>query len=93
MRWSADHPARISPYRPLQSRPPRASSAVSARTHLVAGGTENWVPGTIEQLAEHLVSSGLVTADDIESVLALTADPSCHYAPSSMVTAWGQRPA
>ena len=66
--------------------------AAEARTHLVAGGTENWVPGTIEQLAEHLVSSGLVTADDIESVLAMTADPSCHYAPSSMVTAWGQRP-
>jgi SAM-dependent methyltransferase len=63
-----------------------------ARTPLVAGGTENWIPGTVEHLAEHLVSTGLVTASDIESVLAMTADRSCHYAPSPMVTAWGQRP-
>jgi SAM-dependent methyltransferase len=63
-----------------------------ARTPLVAGGTENWIPGTVEHLAEHLVSTGLVTASDIESVLAITADPSCHYVPSPMVTAWGQRP-
>ena len=67
--------------------------AAEARTPLVAGGTENWVPGTVEQLAGHLVSTGLVTASDIESFLAMTADPSCHYAPSPMVTAWGQRPA
>jgi len=66
--------------------------AAEARTHLVAGGTENWVPGTAEHLAEHLVSTGLVTVGDIESLLAMTADPSCHYAPSCMVTAWGQRP-
>jgi SAM-dependent methyltransferase len=66
--------------------------AAEARTHLVAGGTENWVPGTAEHLAEHLVSTGLVTAGDIKSFLAMTADPSCHYAPSCMVTAWGQRP-
>jgi hypothetical protein len=63
-----------------------------ARTPLVAGGTENWIPGTVEHLAGHLVSTGLVTASDIESVLAMTADRSCHYAPSPMVTAWGQRP-
>ena len=66
--------------------------AAEAHTPLVAGGTENWVPGTVEQLAGHLVSTGLVTAGDIESFLAMTADPSCHYAPSPMVTAWGQRP-
>ena len=66
--------------------------AAEARTPLVAGGTENWVPGTVEQLAGHLVSTGLVTASDIESFLAMTADPSCHYAPSPMVAAWGQRP-
>ena len=59
---------------------------------LVAGGTENWIPGTVEHLAEHLVSTGLVTASDVESVLAMTADRSCHYVPSPMVTAWGQRP-
>jgi DivIVA domain-containing protein len=58
----------------------------------VAGGTENWIPGTVEHLAEQMVSTGLVTASDIESVLAMTADRSCHYVPSPMVTAWGQRP-
>jgi len=69
------------------------SIAAEARTHVVAGGTENWVRGTAEHLADHLVRTGLVTASDIESVLAMTVDPSCHYAPSCMVTAWGQRPA
>jgi hypothetical protein len=67
--------------------------AAEARTPLVAGGTENWIPGTVEHLAEHLVGTGLVTVSDIESVLVMTADPSCRYAPSPMVTAWGQRPA
>lgn len=67
--------------------------AGEARTPLVAGGTESWSPGTTEHLAEHMVRTGLVTVSDIESVLAMHADPSCHYAPSPMVTAWGQRPA
>jgi SAM-dependent methyltransferase len=66
--------------------------AAEARIPLVAGGTENWIPGTVAQLGEHMVSTGLVAASDIESVLALTVDPACHYAPSPMVTAWGQRP-
>ena len=66
--------------------------AAEARTPLVAGGTENWIPGTIEHLAEHMVRTGLVTASDIDSVLAMTADRSCHYVPSPMVTAWGRRP-
>jgi hypothetical protein len=67
---------------------------IAAETHtpLVAGGTEKWIPGTVAQLADHMVSTGLVTASDIESVLAMTADRSCHYVPSPMVTAWGQRP-
>ena len=67
--------------------------AAEAHTNLVPGGTEYWVPGTVEHLAEHMVNTGLVTAGDIEAVLAMTADPLCHYAPSNMVTAWGQRPA
>jgi SAM-dependent methyltransferase len=66
--------------------------AAEARTPLVAGGTENWVHGSVEQLAEQMVSTGLVTVSDIESVLAMTADRSCRYAPPPMVTAWGQRP-
>ena len=44
-------------------------------------------------LAEVLVGTGLVTASDIESFLAMTADPSFRYAPTFMVTAWGQHPA
>src|SRR6516165_6427498 len=53
-----------------------------ARTPLVAGGTENWIPGTVEHLADYMVGTGLVTARDIESVLAMTADRACHYVPS-----------
>jgi SAM-dependent methyltransferase len=66
--------------------------AAETRTPLVAGGTENLVPGSVEHLAEHMVSTGLVTVSDVESVLAMTADRSCHYVPPPMVTAWGQRP-
>ena len=67
--------------------------AAEAHTPLVAGGTENWIPGTVEQLSDQMVSAGLVTAGDIASSRALLADRSFHYAPSTMVTAWGQRPA
>jgi hypothetical protein len=66
--------------------------AAEARTPLVAGGTENLVPGSVEHLAEHMVRTGLVTASDIDSVLAMTADRSRNYAPPPMVTACGQRP-
>lgn len=66
--------------------------AAEAHAPLVAGGTETWIPGTIEQLSQHMVGTGLVTASDVESALAVMADRSCHYAPSFMVTAWGQRP-
>ena len=65
---------------------------LSAHVPVVAGGTETWIHGTVEQFAEHMVSTGLVTAGDIESVLAMTADRSCHYVPSPIVTAWGRRP-
>ena len=64
-----------------------------AHTALVAGGTEKWIPGMVEFGADHLVSTGLVTKDDIKSFLALLADPSFRYAVSLLVTAWGQRPA
>jgi 2-polyprenyl-3-methyl-5-hydroxy-6-metoxy-1,4-benzoquinol methylase len=67
---------------------------VAAELHvpIVAGGTEHWARATIEFLAERLVSAGLLSASDIELSLALTADPSFHYAPPFMVTAWAQRP-
>jgi hypothetical protein len=60
---------------------------------LVAGGTEKWAPGIAEFLGDMMVEKGLCTASEIESFLAMTADPSVHYGPSNMVTAWGQRPA
>jgi SAM-dependent methyltransferase len=60
---------------------------------LVAGGTDSFVPGSVEHLSEHMVNTGLITPREIESVLNMTADRSCHYTPSCMVTVWGQRPA
>jgi hypothetical protein len=67
---------------------------ITAEAHapLVAGGTETWIPGTIKQLSQHMLGTGLVTVSDIDSALTVMADPSCHYAPSFMVTARAQRP-
>jgi len=60
---------------------------------IAAEGTETWARGNIGQLAGHLVSTGLVTASDIELFVTLSADRSCHSALPFVVTAWGQRPA
>jgi hypothetical protein len=57
-----------------------ANITAEVHTPVVAGGTDNWVSGTIEHLAAPLVGTGLVTTGDITDCLALTADPSCHYA-------------
>jgi SAM-dependent methyltransferase len=62
-------------------------------TPVVAGGTEQWVRGSIQALAARMVDTCLVGADEVESFLALTADGSSHYVPPIMVTAWGRRPA
>jgi SAM-dependent methyltransferase len=59
---------------------------------VVAGGTETWSRGTVEQLAERLVGTGLVTKADVELFLAATAQPSTSYVPPLMVSAWGRRP-
>jgi SAM-dependent methyltransferase len=59
---------------------------------LMAGGTDNWTRGTIEQLRPRLVSTGIATETDVERALALTADPSFHYPPPAMITVWAQRP-
>jgi SAM-dependent methyltransferase len=61
-------------------------------TSVVAGGTERWVRGSIQQLGARLTGAGLVTADELARVLALTADGTSLYAPPFMVTAWGRRP-
>jgi len=67
---------------------------VGAEVHapVVSGGTETWTRGTIEQLADRLVSTGLTSPADIELFLAATAQPATYYLPPLMVSAWGQRP-
>ena len=60
---------------------------------IVSGGTEQWTRGTAEQLGEPLIRSGLVTADDHSQFLAVSAERSTHYAPPSIASAWGRRPA
>jgi SAM-dependent methyltransferase len=65
---------------------------IEVHTQVVAGGTELWTRGTVEQLAERLVATGLASAADVELFLTATARPSTSYALPLMVTAWGQRP-
>jgi SAM-dependent methyltransferase len=66
---------------------------VSGELHapVVCGGTENWTRGSVEQLAERMVATGLATAADIELFLRLSADPSAYYLPPLMVSARGRR--
>jgi ubiquinone/menaquinone biosynthesis C-methylase UbiE len=61
-------------------------------TPVVTGGTESWTRGTVEQLADRLVATGLASAADIEAFLTATALPSTFYVPPLMVSAWGRRP-
>ena len=68
----------------------RAAEAVL--TPVVAGGTESWVRGSIQQLAARMEGTGLVGPDEVARFLALVADGSSRYAPPFLVTAWGQRP-
>jgi SAM-dependent methyltransferase len=44
-----------------------------------------------QQLKEHLPRTGLVTEQDVERVLELSAQPSLLHVPFVMVTAWGKR--
>ena len=60
---------------------------------IVSGGTEQWTRGSVEQLGEPLIRTGLVTADDLSRFLSLSADRSAHYTPPSMASVWGRRPA
>ena len=61
-------------------------------TPVVAGGTESWVRGSIQQLAARMEGTGLVGPDEVARFLALVADGSSRYAPPFLVTAWGRRP-
>jgi hypothetical protein len=59
---------------------------------LIAGRTDSWTRGSIEQLADRLAGTRLTSLADIEFFLATTAQPSTYYAPPLMISAWGQRP-
>ena len=61
-------------------------------TPVVRGGTEDFVRGTLEQLADRLAATGLVTRDEIDRALTVLADPATFYVPPLMVSAWGRRP-
>lgn len=68
-------------------------SRVTAELHVpaVSGGNEQWTRGSIEQLADRVVATGIATADDVEWFLAASAKPDFYYLPPLMVSAWGQR--
>jgi SAM-dependent methyltransferase len=58
------------------------------------GGAEgNFFRLTLEQLAAPLARSGLISAEDFERALEVSAQPGLLHVPLVMVTAWGQRPA
>jgi SAM-dependent methyltransferase len=63
---------------------------VGAEIHgpIAAGGSEYWARGSIEQLADHLVATGLVTAADVQRCLSLAADPAFLYPAPILVSAW-----
>ncbi len=66
---------------------------VGAELHapVVAGGREQWTRGSVEQLVEPLLRTGLTTAADVELFLAFSTRPDTYYLPPLMVSAWGQR--
>jgi SAM-dependent methyltransferase len=68
-------------------------SGVTAELHapVVSGGNEQWTRGSIEQLAERVVATGIATSDDVQWFLAASARPDFYYLPPLMVSAWGQR--
>jgi SAM-dependent methyltransferase len=67
--------------------------AAEVHTPVVSGGSEQWTRGSIEQLAERVVATGIATADDVAWFLAASAKPDFYYLPPLMVSAWGQRDA
>jgi 2-polyprenyl-3-methyl-5-hydroxy-6-metoxy-1,4-benzoquinol methylase len=66
--------------------------AAELHTPVVAGGSEQWTRGSVEQLASRLVGTGLASAADVELFLGASADPGTYYLPPLMVSAWGRRP-
>jgi SAM-dependent methyltransferase len=69
-----------------------AGVGAELHTPVISGGAEQWTRGTVEQLADRLVGTGIVTAGEVEQFLAASAQPDTYYLPPLMVSAWGQRP-
>jgi SAM-dependent methyltransferase len=44
------------------------------------------------QVREAAIGAGLITAEDLDRMLALLDDPACAFASPTMFTAWGRRP-
>jgi SAM-dependent methyltransferase len=61
------------------------------RTPIVQGGGEQWVRGTVEQLAPRLVETGLVSEDEIQAFLGISSEAGTHYVCPFMVAVWGRR--
>jgi hypothetical protein len=67
---------------------------IGAELHppVMAGRSEDWARGTVEQLAPRLVENRLLTHSDAGSFLRLAGNAASHYTPALMISAWGQRP-
>ena len=81
--------------RRLQNGRPRDGRGVRRRGRRESSRllSEYWARGSIEQLADRLLATGLVTAADVQRYLTLAADPAFLYPTPILVSAWGQRPA
>jgi SAM-dependent methyltransferase len=69
--------------------------SVGAEVHtplILGGGKGDWVRLTIEQLQVPMCRGGLVTEEEVQRFLELTAGSGACYPPPIMVTAWGSRP-
>jgi hypothetical protein len=46
----------------------------------------------VAQIREAAVANGLITAEELDRMLALLDDPACAFASPTMFTAWGRHP-
>jgi hypothetical protein len=67
---------------------------IGAELHrpVARGGTEDFVRAPLEQLADRLAATGLVTRDEVDRSLAVLADPATLCVPPLMASAWGRWP-
>jgi SAM-dependent methyltransferase len=63
----------------------------AVRAPVVWGDSEQWVPGTVDQLSGRLIETGLLSEEDVQTFLSLAADPESYYVPPFLTAAWGRR--